>query len=45
VSDVLESVATGYTFNNEVTIGFGSVKARYTYLITLTCVDVALNTL
>jgi hypothetical protein len=38
---VLESVTTGCRFNNEVTIGFSSVKICKTYLITLTNLDVA----
>jgi hypothetical protein len=38
---VLERVTTGCIFNNEVTIGFSSVKACYMYLITLTSLDVA----
>jgi hypothetical protein len=38
---VLESVTTGCIFNNEVTIGFSSIKTCYTYLITLTSLDVA----
>jgi hypothetical protein len=43
VGEVLESVTAGCIFNNEVTIRFSSVKEWYTYLITLTSLDVALQ--